>query len=95
MARFFAVVDAPVNTEAGFREALTSMRKWRFDKRGWVIKAFCNEAAGKIYVDAEAPTRERFSQWLAEAGWGSASIEEVDLVFEGGLIWPMQSKAHA
>lgn len=93
MARFFAVVDAPVNAEGGFRDALKSMRKWRFDKRGWVIKAFCNEATGKVYVDAEAPSKERFAEWLKAAGWGDHTIEEVDLVFEGGLIWPM--KAHA
>lgn len=93
MARFFAVVDAPSNTESQFREALSSMRKWRFDKRGWVIKAFCNQEAGKIYVDAEVPSRERFAQWLQDAGWSSNRIEEVDLVFEGGLIWPMHAHA--
>jgi len=93
MARFFAVVDASSNAEGQFREALSSMRKWRFDKRGWVIKAFCNEQAKKIYVDAEAPSRERFAQWLQDSGWDTSQIEEVDLVFEGGLIWPMKTHA--
>lgn len=93
MARFFAVIDAPNDTETRFREALTTMRKWRFDKRGWVIKAFCNEQAKRIYVDAEAPSRDRFAEWLQQSGLRTSQIEEVNLVFEGGLIWPM--KAHA
>ena len=91
MARFFAVVEAPQSAEERFREALGSMRRWRFDKRGWVIKAFCNAEAGKIYVDAESPTRERFEQWLRDSGLGDSRIENVDLVFEEGLVWPMRT----
>jgi len=95
MARYFAAIEAPGLTEETFREALGTMRKWRFDKRGWVIKAFCNRAAGKVYVDCEAPDRARVEQWLRDTGWSDFQIEDVDLVFEEGAIWPMRTHALA
>ena len=41
----------------------------------------------------DAPTRERFAQWLQDSGWDASQIEEVDLVFEAGLVWPMKTHA--
>jgi hypothetical protein len=67
------------------------MRKWRFDKRGWVVKAVCTPRNGKIYADAESATRERSERWLAESDWQTERIDEVDLVFEEGLLWPVGS----
>ena len=93
MARFMAVVDAPGNTEDEFRDTLGSMRRWRFDKRGWVVKAFCNGRSGKIYLDAEAPSRERLDGWLRERGWQSERIDEIDLIFEEGLLFPLGAAA--
>ncbi len=95
MARFLAVVEAPDLSEERFRAAFGSMRKWRFDRRGWVVKAFCCEVDGKVYVDAEAPDRERFAQWLEQTGWAPKEIHEVGLVFEAGAVWPLRRDAVA
>lgn len=90
MSRFVAVVNASADAEQQFREALGSMRRWRFDKRGWVVKAFCNARSGKIYIDAEASSREHLDTWLREAGWRAERIDEIDLIFEEGLLFPLR-----
>jgi hypothetical protein len=90
MARFLAVSDVPGITEERFRGTFDAIRKWRFDKRAWITKAYCDVNRGKLFIECEAPDQAKFEDWLRNAKWKVSSIHEVDLIFEAGAIWPMR-----
>jgi hypothetical protein len=89
MARFLAVAEMPDLTEAQFRQAFDSMRKWRPERRTWMVKAYCSLNLGKIVVECETPERSSFEAWLRQTGWEVNDIYSIDLIHEAGAIWPM------
>ncbi len=89
MARFVAVCDVPDLTEAQFRDALGEVRKWRFDRKGWIVKAYCNLDQGKVIAECEAPDRAQFEDWLQRTGWQSGQVYDVSYIHEAASIWPV------
>ncbi len=89
MPRFVAVAEAPNLSEESFRAALGTMRKWRFDRRAWIVKAYSSQSDASVVVECEAPNQAQFEGWLRDSGWQARSIKEVELVFEDGTIWPL------
>ena len=89
MARYMAIGDAPGITEEGFRGALGEIRKWRFDRRGWIIKAYCNVDQGKIVAECEASDQQQFESWLAKTGWKINGVYRVNYIHEAAAIWPV------
>jgi hypothetical protein len=91
MPRFIAVAEKPGLSEAEFRNAVDRTGKWRFAKRGWIVKAYCALDKGKLVVECEAPQQSDFEDWLEKNGWLTEDIHRVSYIHEGGLVWPMPS----
>ncbi len=89
MARFVAVSHVPGISEDQFRETLGRVRNWRFERRSWIIKAYCDPDKGAVISECETPERERFVEWLDKTGWKTDEILEVKLIHEAGSIWPV------
>ena len=89
MSRFIAICAEPSITEEQFRETFDRVRKWRADRRTWVVKAYCNLNEGKVLVECEAPERAPFEEWLRNTGWTVDGVYGVDLIHEAGAIWPV------
>jgi hypothetical protein len=89
MARFVAIAETPGLTEAQFRQTFDRMRKWRPERRTWIIKAYCSLADARVVVECEAPERQPFEAWLQKTGWKIAHLHQVDFIHEAGDIWPM------
>ncbi|HEX2172853.1 MAG TPA: hypothetical protein VHL09_10465 [Dehalococcoidia bacterium] len=90
MARFVAVSDAPGITADQFRQAFDAIRKWRFDKRAWIVKAYADLNGGKLFIECEARDRGQFEEWLGNTNWQVNAIHEIDLIHEAGTVWPMR-----
>ena len=89
MSRFIAIAEKPGLTEDQFREALNRTRKWRFARRGWVLKAYCSLDPGKLMIECEAPEQKDFEEWLDNNGWQASDICRVNLIHEAGHFWPI------
>lgn len=89
MARYLAIGAIPGLSEEAFRSAFDQMKKWRFDRQSWVIKAYKASEQGKLVIECETPERERFERWLANSGWKMDGIYRIDLIHEAGTIWPV------
>lgn len=87
MARFVAISDVPGITEERFKETLGEVRNWRFDRRAWIVKAYCNLDRGKIIAECEAQEQGQFEDWLKRTGWTVSGIYRVDLIHEAAAIW--------
>lgn len=91
MARFIAIAEKSGLTEEQFRQALNRTGKWRYGKRSWVIKAYCALGDGRLVIESEAPDQAQFESWLSGNGWKAEKVHQVNLIHEGGLIWPMRA----
>jgi len=89
MGRFIAVCEKPGITEEEFREAFDRVKKWRIDRRTWIVKAYCDLSTGKLVAECEAPEKARFEEWLKNTGWRMDTIYQVNLILEAGSIWPV------
>jgi len=89
MARYIAIGEAPGLTEAQFRERFNEVKKWRFDKRSWVVKAYCVLGEGKVVIECETPEKGQFEEWLKKTGWKVNGVYGVNLIHEAGSIWPV------
>ena len=90
MSRFIAIVEKAGLSEDQFRGALNRTGKWRFARRGWVVKAYCALATGKLVVECEAPEQSHFEEWLESNGWQTRDVHRVDFIHEAGAVWPMR-----
>jgi hypothetical protein len=90
MSRFIAITEKPGLTEAQFRDALDRTRKWRFARRGWVLKAYCSTGSGKLVIECEASEQKDFEEWLTTNGWPTDEIFSVDMIHEAGHFWPIR-----
>ena len=95
MARYVAVSEVPGLTNEQFCRAFDAIRKWRFDRRAWIVKAYCDLSGGRLFVECEAPDQEIFAQWLRKNEWQAENIREIDLIYEAGSVWPMGAPAGA
>jgi Zn finger protein HypA/HybF involved in hydrogenase expression len=89
MARFLAIGEVPALSEEQFRQHFDTIRKWRPERRTWMVKAYCNLSEGKVVIECETPERESFEAWLSKTGWKVHDIYRIDLIHEAGAIWPM------
>ena len=89
MARFIAVGEVPGLNESSFRSALDEFKKWRIDRQSWVVKAYLAEEQGRLVIECETPDRSRFEAWLRKTGWPLQNIYQVNLIHEGGTLWPV------
>jgi hypothetical protein len=89
MARFIALAEMSKNNEQQFKQQFDAIRKWRFERQSWVIKAYCNLSDGKLVVECETPNKARFEQWLKNTGWKVNGVYQVNLIHEAGSIWPV------
>lgn len=90
MTRFLAVTTQPTLTEEEFKKAFDRTGKWRYAKRGWVVKVYWAAETGKLVIESEAPDQELFEEWLNKKGWPPEEIHTVSFVQEAGLVWPMR-----
>ena len=51
MARFVAICEKPGITEAQFTQCFDRMKKWRPDRRTYVVKAYCNLSEGRLVAE--------------------------------------------
>jgi Zn finger protein HypA/HybF involved in hydrogenase expression len=89
MARFLAIGEMPEITEEQFRQTFDAVRKWRPERRTWMVKAYCNLSQGKVVIECETPEQDSFEAWLQQTGWKVNGIYRVDLIHEAGAIWPV------
>lgn len=89
MARFLAIGEMPGITEEQFRQNFDTIRKWRPERRTWIVKAYCSLSDGKMAVECETPEQDSFEAWLQKTGWKVDHICRVDLIHEAGAIWPV------
>ena len=89
MTRYVAVCKESKVTDDDFKGRLDRIRKWRPDRRTWIIKAYYARDEGKIIVECETPDKAHFEQWLADTEWPVDDIYEVHLIHEAGTIWPL------
>jgi Zn finger protein HypA/HybF involved in hydrogenase expression len=89
MARFLAIGDMPDITEEQFRQTFDTIRKWRPERRTWIVKAYCSLSQGKVVIECETPEQQSFEAWLQKTNWKVNGIYQIDLIHEAGAIWPM------
>ena len=89
MSRFIAICEMPGITDEQFRQTFDRVRKWRPDRRTWIVKAYCDLSDGRLVVECEAPERASFEGWLSNTHWKVDGIYGVDLIHEAGAVWPM------
>jgi hypothetical protein len=89
MARFVAICEKPGVTDSQFRQCFDRVKKWRPDRRTYVVKAYCNLSEGKLIAECEASEKAAFEEWLKGTGWKVNSLYQVNLIHEAGSIWPV------
>ena len=90
MSRFLAVTTEPKLTDESFKKAFDRTGKWRYGRRAWVIKSYWCAKSSRLVIESEAPDQETFEDWIKEKGWSIEEINQVDLIQEAGLVWPMR-----
>ncbi len=89
MARFVALCEKPGITEAQFRETFDRVKKWRPDRRTFIVKAYCDISDGKVIAECEALEKTPFEVWLKGTGWKVNAILPVNFIHEAGSVWPV------
>lgn len=89
MPRFVAIAEMPRITEQQFRQTFDAVKKWRYERRSWVVKAYCSLSDGKLVVECETADRTSFEQWLKNTGWKVSGVYQVNLIHEAGSVWPV------
>jgi hypothetical protein len=87
MVRYIAVHHVPGITEEEFRDKLTSVRKWRPDRRTTILKVYADLQHGRLISECEAVERSQFEDWIKEVGWPTESINQVGMIAQVGNIW--------
>jgi hypothetical protein len=89
MARYLAICSNPGITEEQFRSKFDRIKKWRPDRRTWVIKAYCGYDSGDLVIECETPDKSNFDEWLENTGWNVKSVNEINLIHEAGTVWAL------
>ena len=64
MARFLAIHNVSGFTEEQFREKLSTVSKWRPDRRTTILKVYGDSERGKLVTECEAVEQEHFEDWI-------------------------------